>query len=99
MDAVKVLHELAGEFESMQKRLESLEAWREVNDIYPDIPGVMSAGDVATALDCSLATAYDIFKTGRLKTVRHGKVVRCTKEAFLQWMAEGGDVKNEKECG
>ena len=92
VDAVKILHELAGEFESMQKRLESLEAWREVNDIYPEIPGVMSAGDVATALDCSLATAYDIFKTGRLKTVRHGKVVRCTKEAFLQWMAEGGDV-------
>lgn len=89
MDAVKILHELAEEFESMQNRLESLEA---VNDIYPDIPGVMSAGDVATVLNCSLATAYDIFKTGRLKTVRHGKVIRCTKEAFIQWMAEGGDV-------
>lgn len=90
MDAVKILHELAEEFESMQNRLESLEA---VNDIYPDIPGVMSAGDVATVLNCSLATAYDIFKTGRLKTtVRHGKLIRCTKEAFIQWMAEGGDV-------
>ena len=93
MDAVKVLHELAEEFESMRNRLESLEAWREVNDIYPDIPGVMSAGDVATVLGCSMATAYDIFKTGKLKVIRHGKVVRCTKEAFLQWMAEGGDER------
>lgn len=91
MDAGKALNDLASVLKAMQSRLEELEAWRAAVNLYPNIPSVMNASDVSAALNCSLATAYDIFKTGRLKTVRHGKLVRCTKEDFIQWMAEGGD--------
>lgn len=91
MEALAALQELGRGLESMQNRLDELEKWKETVNLYPEIPGVLSAGDVAAVLNCSIATAYGIFRAGKLKTIRHGKVVRCTKEAFLQWMAEGGD--------
>lgn len=95
MKPLEALQELCRGVESMQTRLEELEKWRETVDMYPDIPGVLSASDVASFLNCSISTAYGIFRAGKLKTIRHGKVVRCTKEAFLQWMAEGGDSNDQ----
>lgn len=91
MKPLEAIQELCRGIESMQSRLDDLEKWRETVNAYPDIPGVLTASDVAAVLNCSMSTAYGIFRTGKLKTIRHGKVVRCTKEAFLQWMAEGGD--------
>lgn len=91
MKPLEAIQELCRGIESMQSRLDDLEKWRETVSAYPDIPGVLTASDVASVLNCSMSTAYGIFRTGKLKTIRHGKVVRCTKEAFLEWMAEGGD--------
>lgn len=91
MKPLEAIQELCRGIESMQSRLDELEKWRETVSTYPDIPGVLSASDVAAVLNCSMSTAYGIFRAGKLKTIRHGKVVRCTKEAFLDWMAEGGD--------
>ena len=91
MKPLEAIQELCRGIESMQSRLDDLEKWRETVNAYPDIPGVLTASDVASVLNCSMSTAYGIFRTGKLKTIRHGKVVRCTKEAFLEWMAEGGD--------
>lgn len=95
MKPLEAVQELCRGIESMQHRLEELERWRETVNLYPEIPSVLSAGDVAAVLNCSVATAYGIFRAGKLKTIRHGKVVRCTKEAFLQWMAEGGDSNDQ----
>ncbi|WP_289050657.1 helix-turn-helix domain-containing protein [Acidaminococcus timonensis] len=97
MEALAALQELGRGLESMQNRLDELEKWKETVNLYPEIPGVLSAGDVAAVLNCSIATAYGIFRAGKLKTIRHGKVVRCTKEAFLQWMAEGGDGNDSNQ--
>lgn len=91
MKPLEAIQELCRGIESIQSRLDELEKWREAVDMYPDVPGVLSAGDVAAFLNCSMSTAYEIFRAGKLKTIRHGKVVRCTKEAFLKWMTEGGD--------
>lgn len=97
MKPLEAIQELCRGIESMQTRLDELEKWRETVNAYPDIPGVLTASDVASVLNCSMSTAYGIFRTGKLKTIRHGKVVRCTKEAFLQWMAEGGDGNDSNQ--
>lgn len=80
--------------DAMEKELEELKQWKETVNLYPDLPPIMTAQDFAKAFQCSLTRAYDVFRSGSLPTIRAGSMVRCTKEAFLQWAARGGE-KNE----
>lgn len=75
----------------MQARLEKLEAWRAAVEAHPELPPVLTAEYISGYLDISLSQAYATLKSKKLVTFRAGRSVRCTKEAFLDFIANGGD--------
>ena len=55
---------------------------------YDDLPMVLSALDVANALRISRAGAYDLLRSESFPTLKIGRRVVVSKEAFIQWIKE-----------
>ena len=51
-----------------------------------DLPGVLSAGDLADALGISSATAYNLLHRKDFPTLHIGKRLLVTRENLLAWM-------------
>lgn len=85
--------------DAMEKELDELKQWKATVNMYPDLPPIMTAQDVSRVFQCSVSSAYEILKKGNLPTIKAGGMIRCTKEAFLQWAARGGEKNDKDNCG
>lgn len=61
---------------------------------YEDLPMVLSALDVANALRISRAGAYDLLRSESFPTLKIGRRVVVSKEAFIQWIKENSGESN-----
>ena len=52
---------------------------------------VLSALDVANALRISRAGAYDLLRSKSFPTLKIGRRVVVSKEAFIQWIKENSE--------
>lgn len=91
MKATEAARVLLESLAQMEAELQELKQWKAAVNLYPDLPPIMTAADFAKFFQCSLTSAYEIFKKGNLQTIKAGGMIRCTKEAFLQWAAQGGE--------
>ncbi len=51
-----------------------------------DVPLVISVPELANILNISRNTAYDIVRSGQIKTTRVGNQIRITKAAFEMYL-------------
>lgn len=52
-------------------------------------PMVITVKELARVLGCGLAQAYDLIRSGRIKSVRVGRTIRIPKSAVTQFLEEG----------
>lgn len=83
--------ELLDKLEALETEVKALREWKAAVNGFPELPPIMTAADVARVLQCSQTAAYDVMKNGKLQTIRHGGMVRCSRAAFLKWVGRGGD--------
>lgn len=89
--------ELLEKLDKLETEVKALREWRETVSGFPELPPIMTAADVARTLQCSQTAAYDVLKSGELKAIRHGGMVRCSRAAFLEWVGRGGDREKETQ--
>ena len=66
-----------------------------MNHNYDDLPAVLNANQLATALGISRAGAYQLLNTGAFPTLRIGKRLRVPKDKLIDWIEQntgGGHV-------
>ncbi len=51
-----------------------------------DIPLVLSVSDLADVLGIGLNSAYDLVRSGRIKSLRVGHQIRVSKSALLDFL-------------
>ena len=51
-----------------------------------DLPLVLSIDDLAKVLGIGKNTAYDLVRSGRMKSIRIGHQIRITKSALLDFL-------------
>lgn len=83
--------ELLDKLDALETEVTALRAWKESVNSFLELPPIMTAADIARVLQCSQTAAYDVMKNGKLQTIRHGGMVRCSRAAFLEWVGRGGD--------
>lgn len=72
---------------------------KDVNDRYregcgvriEDLPDVLTADDIASMLQCSPKTIYDMGARGIIPRVKVGRLVRFPKRGFIAWLEAGGE--------
>lgn len=83
----------------MQERLEKLEAWKKAVESHPEMPPVLDAAFISKMIGVSQSQAYAVLKSERLESFQVGKSIRCTKEAWLEFMTNGGDPAAGQKTG
>lgn len=78
----------------LEQRVKNLEARFKGPVFGAALPSVLGIEDLMNALDCSEYRAREIMKSGKLKAFRIGKKYLATREHFLEWLENGGDVNN-----
>lgn len=61
-----------------------------------DLPPVLTVADVQPVLRIGRNTAYQLFHSGQLRTVKVGGQLRCTKAALYEFLAEDNDVPQNR---
>ena len=51
-----------------------------------DLPLVLTISDLSKILDVGKNTAYDLVRSGAIKSVRVGRQIRVPKSAFLEFL-------------
>lgn len=51
-----------------------------------DLPLVLTVSDVSEILGIGKNTAYDLIRSGAIKSVRAGRQIRISKSAFLEYL-------------
>ena len=59
-----------------------------MNHNYDDLPAVLNANQLATALGISRAGAYQLLNTGTLPTLRIGKRLLVPKDKLINWIEQ-----------
>ena len=85
---------IAARIAVLEQRVKDLEARLRVPVFGAALPSVLDIEALMNALDCSEYRAREIMKSRRLKVFRIGKKYLTTREHFLEWLEQGGDVKN-----
>ena len=49
-----------------------------------DLPLVLTVSDISKILGIGINTAYDLIRSGAIKSVRVGRQIRVSKSAFLE---------------
>lgn len=64
-----------------------------MNNIYDNLPTVLNATQLATALGISRAGAYQLLNTETFPTLRIGKRLLVPKDKLIDWIEQntGGD--------
>lgn len=88
--------ELLEKLDKLETEVAALREWKDAVSSFPELPPIMTAADLAKVLQCSQTSAYDVLKSGELKAIRHGGMVRCSRAAFLEWVGRGGDKEGTK---
>ena len=67
-----------------------------MNHNYDDLPAVLNANQLATALGISRAGAYQLLNTGTFPTLRIGKRLLVPKDKLVEWIEQNtGGVKGD----
>ena len=59
-----------------------------MNHNYDDLPAVLNANQLATALGISRAGAYQLLNTGAFPTLRIGKRLLVPKDKLVEWIEQ-----------
>ena len=59
-----------------------------MNHNYDDLPAVLNANQLATALGISRAGAYQLLNTGTVPTLRIGKRLLVPKDKLINWIEQ-----------
>ena len=59
-----------------------------MNHNYDDLPAVLNANQLATALGISRAGAYQLLNTGTFPTLRIGKRLLVPKDKLVEWIEQ-----------
>ena len=59
-----------------------------MNHNYDDLPAVLNANQLATALGISRAGAYQLRNTGTFPTLRIGKRLLVPKDRLIDWIEQ-----------
>ena len=59
-----------------------------MNHNYDDLPAVLNANQLATALGISRAGAYQLLNTGAFRTLRIGKRLLVPKDRLIDWIEQ-----------
>ena len=59
-----------------------------MNHNYDDLPAVLNANQLATALGISRAGAYQLLNTGTFSTLRIGKRLLVPKDKLIDWIEQ-----------
>ena len=59
-----------------------------INHNYNDLPAVLNANQLATALGISRAGAYQLLNTGTFPTLRIGKRLLVPKDKLIGWIEQ-----------
>lgn len=51
-----------------------------------DLPLVLTVSEVSDILDIGKNTAYDLIRSGAIKSFRAGRQIRVSKSAFLEFL-------------
>ena len=67
-----------------------------MNHNYDDLPAVLNANQLATALGIYRAGAYQLLNTGTFPTLRIGKRLLVPKDKLINWIEQntGGGIGN-----
>ena len=67
-----------------------------MNHNYDDLPAVLNANQLATALGISRAGAYQLLNTVTFPTLRIGKRLLVPKDKLIDWIEQntGGGIGN-----
>lgn len=52
-----------------------------------DLPIVLTVSDVSKILGIGMNTAYDLIRSGAIKSIRVGRQIRVPKAAFLEFIS------------
>ena len=59
-----------------------------MNHNYDDLPAVLNANQLATALGISRAGSYQLFNIGTSPTLRRGKRLLVPKDKLIDWIEQ-----------
>lgn len=62
---------------------------------YDELPLVLDVTDIQSIMGISRMSAYELVRTPGFPAFRSGRLIKISKKAFFDWMANG----NEKEEG
>ena len=58
----------------------------EQNNIYSDIPAVMTVEQMAKVLQIGRNAAYDLIRTGAVKKIMNGRCIRVTRASLIEYL-------------
>jgi phage-related minor tail protein len=61
-----------------------------------DLPEVLGVNDIKNFLGIGINQAYELVNSGQFHVVRVGRVIRVSKQVFLNWF-EGGESRGEEQ--
>ena len=61
---------------------------------YDALPLVLDVADIQRIMGISRTSAYELVRTPGFPSFKHGKLIRISKQAFFNWMANGNGGKN-----
>lgn len=56
---------------------------------YSDLPLVLHVKDLAKALSISQNTAYELVRSGQIRSIRTGRIYRIPKDALIEYLNKG----------
>lgn len=56
---------------------------------YEDLPLVLDVADIQGIMGISRTSAYELVHTPGFPAFRSGRLIRVSKQAFFDWMADG----------
>ena len=64
---------------------------------YDDLPLVLDVSDIRRIMGISRASAYELVHTPGFPAFRSGRLIKVSKKAFFDWMAQGaGNVQEQQ---
>lgn len=59
---------------------------------YSDLPLVLRVEDLMPILGIGRNTAYELVRSGEIKSIRVGRQIRILKEALIQFLTDSSDI-------
>ena len=56
---------------------------------YEDLPLVLDVADIQRVMGISRVSAYELVRTPGFPAFRSGRLIKVSKKAFFDWMANG----------